>query len=373
MTSLPDEAALAVIAALDGVGPSRFRWLLSLGGPHEVLERIRSGRLPRPPEQLRLAAGERASWSAAASEADAARVWARCERAGIGVAAFGSAAYPPRLVDDVEAPAVVFYLGDPDVLAAPTVAIVGTRHPTGYGRRVAAELGRELTAAGIAVVSGLALGIDVAAHRGALGHEAAAPVGVVAAGLDAPCPVRNRETAAAVARCGLLLSEVPPGTTALPWRFPVRNRIVAALADAVVVVESAPAGGSMHTVRESLERGVAVLAVPGPIDSEVSAGTNELIRDGAHPLLDVGDVFGALGAALVTSARTPPVSAPDDRPAVGRTASKVLETLGWRPMTVGAIAEASGLAMKETSAALTELEAARRVRRRDGWVERIAR
>lgn len=372
VADLPEEAALAVIAALDGVGPARFRWMLSFGSAHEVLDRIRNQRLPRPPGQLRLDPALLAKWSDAANAADAAQVWAECERRGIGVAGHGTAAYPPRLVEDPEAPAVVFHLGDPDVLCARTVAIVGTRRPTGYGRRVATELGRELSAAGIAVVSGLALGIDVVAHRGALSHEAAAPVAVVAAGLDAPCPVRNRDTAAAVVERGLLLSEVPPGTGALPWRFPVRNRIVAALADAIVVVESAPTGGSMHTVREALERDVPVLAVPGPIDSDVSTGTNELLREGAHPFLDVGDVFGVLGVTPPKRG-APSAERADPRPPVGPTAAQVLSEIGWRPMTVGAIATACELGVKEVSAAISELEAAGRAHRRGGWIERIAR
>lgn len=390
---LPHEAHLAALAALEDVGPARLRWLLSHGAPATVWASLREGRLraaaatgpvpgsssaagsvlPHPDELLR-------SWRAHAERIDPAALWRSCQRLGVGVVSLGSPAYPDELAADPDPPTVLFHLGDPDRVAPLRVAVIGTRRATGYGLRTARELCRQLAEAGVSVVSGLALGIDAAAHHGALSATSAgrpamsvgAPVGVVAAGLDAPCPVRNRRLAADVASSGVLWSEVPPGTTASPWRFPVRNRIIAAMAQVVVVVESAGAGGSMHTVREALERDRTVLAVPGPIDSRVSEGTNELIADGATPYRDVDDVLDALGAD-VSGATRRAVERVDPRVPPQGAAATVLDGLGWRPATVEQLAASSRLDFVQVVGALGELERAGWVRQHGGWVERVAR
>ncbi len=269
---------------------------------------------------------------------------------------------------------VLFHRGDVDLLSGPRVAIVGTRRATGYGRRHAREFAAGLSAAGVSVVSGLALGIDAAAHGGAVAGAGGAPIGIVGGGLDNPCPRRNLELAEQVATHGVLLSEVPPGVAASPWRFPVRNRIIAAVAQAVVVVESAGAGGSMHTVREAMRRDVPVLAVPGPIDSRVSDGTNELIADGALVCLTLDDILMAIGhtsgGGAATAGRAVPI---ERRTAPVGEAAAVLEQLGWRPMSVEQVAAASGLGLDAVAAALFQLEADQWVRRSDGWIERVAR
>lgn len=375
---LPHEAFLTALASLDGVGPSRLRWLLSHGSPEEAWERVCRGSLPAPPPRLGIEAGTLASWRAASVGLDPAMCWQRCVRLGVGVVALGGQGYPPALLDDPDPPVVLFHRGDPDVLHAPRVAIIGTRRATGYGTRVATELGRALAAAGVVVVSGLALGIDAAAHRGALSApagEVAPPAAVVGGGLDAPCPARNRDVAAQVVRHGVVLSEVPPGVAAAPWRFPVRNRIIAGLAQVTVVVESAAAGGSMHTVREALARDRPVLAVPGPVDAPTSAGTNLLLTEGAHPCLGVQDVLVALGHVVPRGgerAERPEVPA-DPRPAPSGDAASVLESLGWRPTTAESLAVTCELDFARISAALAWLESQGWVVRTDGWVERVAR
>ena len=173
------------------------------------------------------------------------------------------------------------------------------------------ELGRDLGRAGVRVVSGLALGIDAAAHHGALDAEAdggAPPIGVVGSGLDVTYPRAHGALWTAVAAAGVLVGEAPLGAAPEPWRFPARNRIIAALGSVVVVVESHPRGGSRHTVDAAEARGRQVLAVPGSVRSPASRFTNELLADGCHPARDVTDVLVALGLERVErhgSVRTP--------------------------------------------------------------------
>ena len=245
------------------------------------------------------------------------------------------------------------------MLARPRVALVGTRRATPYGRQVARDLGYDLAVAGVAVVSGLALGIDAAAHRGAVAAEAAAgAAAVVGSGLDAPCPKANRELCAQVAAGGVVLSEVPPGVAGAPWRYPVRNRVLAGLSQAVVVVESAGSGGSMHTVREALDRDVPVLAVPGPVQSPVSAGPHELLSDGAAVCTGAQDVLDLLGLSLGV-----PVVV-DPRPEPVGAARMLLDAAAWLPTPVGHLAQAVDLPVVQVLAEVEQL-------RRDGWVELV--
>ena len=182
--------------------------------------------------------------SQGATERDVLRVWQLHAERGIGVLLADDDAYPERLRRDPHAPAVLFCVGDPLALRAPaTVALVGTRAPTRYGIGVAAQFGADLAAAGVSVVSGLALGIDGAAHEGACG-AGAPPVGVVAGGLDKPYPARHARLWQRVAECGAVVSESPAGVRTERWRFPVRNRLLAALSDVVIVVESRHHGGA---------------------------------------------------------------------------------------------------------------------------------
>ena len=373
MTDLPHEAHLVALASLEHVGPGRLRWLLTHGTPAEVWERVRRGVLSTPPPRLLLDRAQIAKWRRQASvELDPVTCWQACVDAGVGVVSLGSPGYPACLADDLSPPVVLFHRGDPDRLLGPRVAVVGTRRATGYGIRTAEQLGEDLARAGIVVVSGLALGIDAAAHRGAL-SAADRQVGVAAVvggGLDQPCPTRNRRLAERVCAEGVLLSEVPVGISAAPWRFPVRNRVLAALADAVVVVESAGSGGSLLTVRQALRRDRPVLAVPGPVDSRSSEGTNQLLLDGAHPCLGIDDVLGVLDLER-PAARA--AAAPESRPEPSPSAARVLEAIGWRPVSAEHLAEHAGIGFGELAAALAELERHGWVCRSEGWIERVAR
>ena len=315
-----------------------------------------------------------AAWGAAARDTDPADVWRSHVAAGVGVACHGGAGYPHALVDDVEPPIVLFHHGDPEAVAdVARVAIVGTRNCTRYGLDVAFELGRDLAAGGVVVVSGLAAGIDAAAHAGALSLGAAAhsapPVAVVGSGLDVVYPRRNAELWRAVAKAGAVFSEAPLGARPERWRFPARNRIIAGLADVVVVVESRERGGSMHTVAEAIDRDRPVMAVPGPVRSAASTGTNRLLGDGAMPCCGADDVLVALGLSPASGRNGGPDGRPDPDP--GHRA--VLEAVGWQPATADQLAARTGLALGPVAVAVATLEAQGWIARRDGWIERVAR
>jgi DNA processing protein len=357
---LPDVAWLVALASLPEVGPARLAALRAGRSAREAFDALVEGRLV---VDAGFAAAVRRCdptalverWRFAAAGLDVDALWDAHLAAGIAVLAQGGAGWPDALTGDLDPPAVLFARGQPDVLAGPRVAVVGTRRCSRYGWDVAHRLGAELAEAGVAVVSGLALGIDGAAHRGALDAAAAAPVGVVGTGLDVVYPRAHRTLWDEVAAAGALLGEAPLGALAERWRFPARNRIIAGLADVVVVVESAEQGGAMHTVDEALRRDRPILAVPGPITSPTSAGTNRLLRDVAVPACGVDDVLLALG--LSPAARR---AAVEHRPRPEGPAAAVLGALGWTPATFDDLVERTGLGLGEVAAAVAALA-------RDGW------
>jgi DNA processing protein len=269
----------------------------------------------------------------------------------------GDAAFPPRLRAIHDPPPGVFVRGDAafDVFARPSVAIVGARACSAYGTEVATSLARELAAAGVVVVSGLARGIDAAAHRGAL--ESGKTVAVLGCGIDRDYPRAHAALAADVARRGLILSEYPPGVEPAPWRFPARNRIVAGLSDATVVVEARERSGALITADLALDEGREVLAVPGEITSRLSFGTNALLRLGATPVTCAADVLVAIGID------PPPPSRP---PALAGTAARVCAVVGDAPVGADEIARDAQLTAGEVAAALAELELLGLVRQADG-------
>ena len=316
--SLPEEAYAAALASMPAVGPSTLRSLLRSDPPSAAWARSRHGVDPGTDV--------------------VAEVWERHRRLGISVLRRGEGSYPARLLDDPQAPAVLFCLGDPSALdSASTVALVGTRAPTRYGIGVAAQFAADLTAVGVSVVSGLALGIDGAAHEGVCG-AGAPPIGVVAGGLDDPYPRRHERLWERVAEHGVIVSESPAGVRTEKWRFPVRNRLLAALSDVVVVVESRHQGGSRYTVDAAMERGVPVGAVPGSIRSPTSEGTNALLAEGAFPVCSAGDILVALSlaGATVPIVRIPPSAqdVPRRQPRAGPRA-RGLRRVDLRPLLAG--------------------------------------
>ena len=247
-------------------------------------------------------------WRANATNSLQEQIFSKCKNSSINVTYFGDVNYPKCLVRDIAPPGVLFYKGDLGSLNTRRVSIVGTRSATASGRYLASHLSYELAQNNVCVISGLARGIDAWAHRGALramqdhashdldkNKKIAQPVGVVASGLDYIYPKENSDLWGEVARRGALLSESAPGTAPEPFRFPMRNRILAALSEVVVVVESKDRGGSMITVDEAQKRDIAVLAVPGSPRNIAAIGTNLLVQQGCLPVINAQDILVALG------------------------------------------------------------------------------
>ena len=263
---------------------------------------------------------------------------------------------------DAGMPHVLLGEGDrPEAFDAPRVAIVGTRAATPMGVADAREIAAFCGRAGITVVSGLAIGIDAAAHEGSL-DAGGLTVGVVATGLDIVYPRRHARLFARVREHGVIVGENAYGTQPLPWRFPIRNRIIAALADAVVVVEAGRTGGASITARYGLEYSRDVYALPGSRRNPAAAGCNALILDGAKPLLDPADVLFAIGRG----GTIPGGWAPAPAPPVDRDQRALLRTLAGDGATIDEIERRCALPAERLGTALRELERSGRLLRRRG-------
>jgi DNA processing protein len=264
--------------------------------------------------------------------------------------------YPPLLDALDDAPASIFVRGDASLLSQTAVAVVGARRATGLGLVMGERLGAELAAAGIVVVSGCAIGIDAAAHRGAL-HAGGATVAVLAGGHDVAVPPSNRGLAIRIVReGGCLVGEFPDGVPVASWSFPRRNRIIAGLARVIVVVEAAARSGALITARLGLSAGREVLVVPGHPLQEEYAGSNALLSDGARPVVRVDDVLDEL-KGLPRLAASMPESGGAAAASVPRDArGRVRAALGERPLAAEALAASLGLPLGVVLAALTELE-----------------
>ena len=269
----------------------------------------------------------------------------------------GEEAYPTWLRELHDPPPGLFLRGSGavELLAQRGVAIVGARACSSYGSQVARLLGRELAAAGLVVVSGLARGIDGEAHRGAL-ESGGRTVAVLGCGVDRNYPAAHAQLATRISEQGLVVSEYAPGVEPAPWRFPARNRIIAGLAAATVVVEARERSGALITADFALEAGREVFAVPGEITSALSAGTNALLRLGATPLTSSTDVLEALGIEAAAS------TSPD----LDETPARVLEALAREPSGVDGLIRETGLDAAAVATALAELELLGAVAEADG-------
>jgi DNA processing protein len=303
--------------------------------------------LVRPPR------GER--WRAFERRFDERAYLERLAADGYRFLARSAPGFPPLLRAIHDPPPGLFVRGvaKTDVLSRPAVAIVGARAGSGYGTSVARSLGRELAGAGLVVVSGLARGIDAEAHRGAL-EGTGATVAVLGCGIDRDYPAAHAELARRVADAGLIVSEYAPGVEPAPWRFPARNRIVAGLCAATIVVEARERSGALITADLAVEEGREVFAVPGEITSSLSAGTNALLKLGAAPLTDAADVLAFFGI--------------EPEPVEGET-SPLLELL---PASADELVRKTGLGASEIARALVELELEGRVAVCDGVYRRAS-
>ncbi|WP_081759266.1 DNA-processing protein DprA [Thioalkalivibrio sp. HK1] len=326
--------------------------------------------------------------------ADAEEDRERLARIGVRIVPMGDDAYPLRLAAIARPPPLLYCLGDIGLLEVPQVAMVGARSATAAGKRRAFDFAQEISRAGLAITSGLARGIDTAAHRGALAAEGAS-LAVIATGSDGCYPPSNRDLAQELAQKGLVVSEFPPGTVPLATNFPRRNRIISGLALGTLVVEASVRSGSLITARLAVEEGREVFAIPGSIDNPLSRGCHALIRNGAKLVESVEDVIEEILPSIAWPSRLAPMGEsrgePGSEPGLesekgpsaiesslesskreaaksGKTSPPsdpsmmlVLEAIGYDPATLDQVVSRTGIAAGPLSALLLELELAGKV------------
>lgn len=378
MQTLPmteDElAAWLALAGMRSLTPSALRALLDAFGMPQTLR-------SQPFGALAAVAGEAAARALLAPlpagwEAEVARVAAWCAQPGNALVSLADPAYPPTLLAMPDPPPLLYVKGQLEWLHAPAIAIVGSRNATPQGLEDAARFARALAAAGLAVVSGLALGIDAAAHRGALAVDGGT-VAVIGTGIDIVYPAAHRDLAHRLAARGALVSEWPLGTPARPSHFPQRNRLIAGLAKGVLIVEAALRSGSLITARLANEMGRDVFALPGSIHSPLSRGCHRLIKEGARLTEEPGEIIEELGLAAISlpdarpdvlpgaakTARQPvpsPAAQPGAEPtyARGSAPARLLAALGHAPATLEILAMRTDMNGAALQAVLLELELA---------------
>ena len=364
-----DLAAWLRLTLLPGLGPERQRMLLAAFGLPERIFAAGRGALASvvgaeiadlllsPPD---------------AAKVDTARRWAA--EPGNRILTLADPDYPRSLLDIADPPVLLYVKGDPARLLGPALAIVGARSATPSGSANAAAFATHLAGAGLTIVSGLALGIDAAAHEGALAHPDGITVAVIGTGADRVYPAKNQALARRIAERGVIVSEYPLGTPALPHNFPRRNRLIAGLSRGVLVVEAAIGSGSLITARLATDSGREVFAIPGSIHSPLARGCHRLIRDGAKLVETAADVLEEFSWGLPASA-TPEAGrrrakaaraaapstgtlfdAPASRPAATGDTARVLDALGHDPLDLDTIAARSGLTLDALYAILLGLE-----------------
>ena len=285
-----------------------------------------------------------ATRQAAIEEAD--EILARAAACGAQMIQYGDTDYPPTLLELHDPPPALFCIGDVSLLSLPSVAIVGTRRATSYGERVTRELAGSLAGGGAVIVSGLARGIDGAAHRAAL-DAGGLTVAVLGTGVDVPYPTSNRALRDEIAERGLLVSEEPPGSRATTSSFPKRNRIIAAITKATIIVEAPLRSGALITAEHATDLHRTVAAVPGPIDSPQSAGSNLLLRDCATAIASIDDALAIMGISQPHRPSPQPCTLAEQR---------VLDALALGPTDLDSLATLSGLPARDCLAAVTTLE-----------------
>jgi DNA processing protein len=358
-----DRDALLVLASLPGLTPRRLRSLaLEVGGAAACLRAVERG---HP-----LAAGADRELAGRLGPADMLR---RLDEVEARLAVAGDADYPSRLLDLADPPAALFVRGAVLASLPPGVAVVGARNCSPLGLEVAERFGHGIAAAGLSVLSGGARGIDSAAHRGAL-SAGGSTVAVLGSGIDVAYPSRNRDLLDRILQVGAVVSEYPPGVPAQPYRFPARNRIVAAMAEAVLVVEGAAGSGSLITADHALDLGRPVFAVPGPVTSPLSEAPLALIRDGAGMVRGVDDLLEDLGRLDPHADGRSPDGSAEGTPNRGLVRLSgleraVLDTLSG-PTLPEVVAASIDRALPEVLAAVVGLEVRGLVRTVGGRVER---
>lgn len=360
----PNEDLLATLqlTLVPGIGPRTWQLLLEAFGSAERILQAKGHEL----QEVNGVGPKLAAAIQNSQRVDAETEWRRCQAAGYQLYPRGSAGYPPALLRIPDPPPILYCQGGLRPEDELSVAIVGSRRCTLYGRQTAEKLAAGLARAGFTVVSGLARGIDAAAHRGAL-SAGGRTIAVFATGLADVYPPEHKELAEEIARQGALLTESPLDQAPLPGLFPQRNRIVSGMSLGVVVVEASRSSGALHTARHALEQNREVFAVPGRIDTDHSLGCHDLIRDGVPLIRGVDDILTALGP-LTNPVRRSPQDVVHHPAELSLTDQEriVLNLIAAEATAVDEVVRSAGLEVNRVLTTLTILEMRRLVRRLPG-------
>ena len=353
-TGAEELRAWLTLAHAAGVGPRTFIILVEhFGGPVRVLE--------ADDRALATAGAREAAISgirgAQGSFADAALAWA--EREGAHILLRGEPGYPPLLADLIDAPAVLYVQGDPELLSDPQLAIVGSRNPTSAGRENTREFARYLASCGLTITSGLAIGVDASAHAGAL--AGGRTVAVLGTGPDRVYPAANRGLAREIAERGALVTEFPPGCGPRAGNFPRRNRVISGLSVGTLVTEAALRSGSLITARHASEQGREVFAIPGSIHNPLARGCHSLIRQGAKLVETAEDVLEELSPLLSSFLEAPAAPAAERGSEARRTEldadyRRLLDAMGHDPVSPDELIRRTGLQANGIASMLLLLE-----------------
>lgn len=339
-----DLAAWLRLSLTPGIGGETQRALLAAFGlPHHIY----AASVTELARVIPQAAAERLLAHEASAAVETALTWVT--QAGNHILTLADSAYPQRLLDISDPPILVYLKGRVDLLNAPALAIVGSRNATPQGLANAEAFAAALSDAGLCIVSGLALGIDAAAHRGGL-RGATSTLAVIGTGIDRVYPARNQELARRIAEEGAILSEFSLGTPALKENFPRRNRIISGLARGCLVVEAADRSGSLITARLAGEQGRDVFAIPGSIHSPLSKGCHRLIKQGAKLVDDARDILEELDMSTAVAPQAASEAAPD------AASTHLLDHLGFDLCDIDTLAARSGLTAEKLYAMLLQLE-----------------
>ncbi len=342
MPLAPDIAAWLRLSLTQGLGGESFRkLLLAFGGPEQILAASRSA-------LTRVVSGKIADAILDGDlYGDPAAVETWLADANNHVVTLADTEYPQALLQTADPPPLIYVKGRCDLLNQPAIAVVGSRNATAQGKLTAESFASALSNAGLCIVSGMALGVDAAAHRGGLAGLSST-IAIVGTGLDKVYPARNRDLAHAIAEKGAIISEFPLGTPPLAANFPRRNRIISGMSRGCLVVEAALSSGSLITARIANELGKDVFAIPGSIHSTLSKGCHVLIKQGAKLVDDAVDILGEL--------RLPAPASTAAKAASGTPGHPLLAHMAYDPCDIDTLAGRAGLPVHEVSAALIQLE-----------------
>lgn len=363
-TRTADQIPFAIaLNQLPGIGPRQATVLLEAAGSPEGVFELDEDTLAQIPGM-----GKRSisALLAARPLESSVRIMDECRRHEIRILLRGQSDYPSGLEEICDSPAVLFERGQRLSCDTLAVAVVGSRRCTAYGLRHAERLSSQLARAGLTVVSGLARGIDRAAHHGAL-SAGGRTLAILPAGVSRIYPPEHQDLAEEICQQGALLSEYPPGKRLLPGLFPQRNRIISGLSLAVILIEASRRSGALHTARHALEQGREVMALPGAVDSLASAGCHDLIRDGVTLIRNVDDVLEALGPlqAPINMGVGTTVSSPREL-VLNELEGRVLNVVGFEPSSVDQVLTECPEEASQVLATLTVLEMRRLIRRLPG-------